>query len=93
MNRSFILGLLLLLFAAHGHAADRYSGAAALAPLTTVTSDDTRFALTAAMKPAVALPKTSADERYSVLAALAAPKALATSCGAGDIIFKNGFDS
>ncbi|MBL0163245.1 MAG: hypothetical protein IPP82_06275 [Xanthomonadales bacterium] len=93
MVRPFALGLALLLVATTGHAADRYSGAAALVPLTTVTSEDTRFSLTAAMKPAAAMPKTSADERYSVLAVLAAPKSLATSCGAGDLIFKNGFDS
>ena len=93
MVRPFALGLGLLLVSAASHAADRYSGSAALEPGTTLTSEDTRFAVSAELKPAVATPKSSADERYSVLAVLAAPKSLATSCGAGDLIFKNGFET
>ena len=93
MARPFALGLALLLVTASGHAAERYSGGAALEPVTTLSSEDTRFAVNAELKPAAATPKSSTDERYSVLAVLAAPKSLATSCGAVDLIFKNGFDN
>lgn len=71
----------------------RFSGGGGLSVDAVQLSADQRFSLSAELQATPTPAKASSDGRFALNAALAANKALATTCGPQvDLMFKNGFE-
>jgi hypothetical protein len=91
MRRSWFL-LALLLITPLQAAEPRFSGNAGLTAATTQASADQRFLLIAALRGAPQVASESVDGRFALVAAMAAPTAIAGTCGDSDALFSNGFE-
>ena len=91
MRQSWFL-LTLVLLSPLQATEPRFSGNAGLSPATTQASADLRFSLAAALHSALSVPSVSVDGRFELAANLAAPKAIAGTCGGVDALFSNGFE-
>ena len=91
MWRSWFL-LALLLITPLQAAEPRFSGKAGLSAASTQASADQRFSLIAALHSAPRPASASVDGRFALIAHMAAPKAIAGTCGDLDAIFSNGFE-
>ena len=91
MRQSWFL-LVLVLTTPLQAAEPRFSGSAGLSVATTQASADQRFSLTAALHSAPRVASVSVDGRFALVANLAAPKAIAGTCGGVDALFINGFE-
>ena len=87
-----VLALLMSTFAS-AQQPTRFAGGGGLSVDAVQLSADQRFSLSAELQATPTPAKASGDGRFALNAALAANKALATTCGPQvDLMFKNGFE-
>ncbi len=91
MRRSWFL-LALLLITPLQAAETRFSGNAGLSAASTQTGADQRFSLIATLHSKPRVASASVDDRFALIADMAAPKAIAGTCGGSDALFSNGFE-